>query len=187
MSWLYFFPLFMNSFLYDGARINDDDTPDSLDMEDNGELLSTLLLEIVSLVHPPCRYDWCHGRTWGRSVNTPFDVTNCPCLRCSRGWRIVWSLAEPVLCRYCLIGLTEIMMYIQLHFSFSKFFFPFFSIHVYKPWSVHWTIGSRHFYVTSYITDHSPSLWEVAGLWQIQDYTLYTWMVWKNTIIPHAT
>ena len=30
----YFFPLFR--FLYDGARIQDDDTPASLDMEDNG-------------------------------------------------------------------------------------------------------------------------------------------------------
>lgn len=30
-----------DSFLYDGARINDDDTPDSLDMEDNGEFLSS--------------------------------------------------------------------------------------------------------------------------------------------------
>lgn len=27
---------FLDSFLYDGARINDDDTPASLDMEDNG-------------------------------------------------------------------------------------------------------------------------------------------------------
>jgi hypothetical protein len=33
---LTFFVAILNRFLYDGARIQDDDTPASLDMEDNG-------------------------------------------------------------------------------------------------------------------------------------------------------
>lgn len=37
-----------NSFLYDGTRINDDDTPASLDMEDNGVFSSY----DSSFVHP---------------------------------------------------------------------------------------------------------------------------------------
>jgi hypothetical protein len=43
--WLTESPL--DRFLYDGARINDDDTPDSLDMEDNGVL-------IIAIFHLDC-------------------------------------------------------------------------------------------------------------------------------------
>lgn len=35
---------FWNRFLYDGERIQEDDTPSSLDMEDNGEPLHSSLL-----------------------------------------------------------------------------------------------------------------------------------------------
>lgn len=38
----YFLPFLLFRFLYDGARIQDDDTPASLDMEDNG-VLKTLV------------------------------------------------------------------------------------------------------------------------------------------------
>src|SRR6266508_1926513 len=48
---------FHHSFLYDGARINDDDTPDSFDMEDNGEFLSLThsqsFCNFVSLILTP--------------------------------------------------------------------------------------------------------------------------------------
>ena|SRR6266702_1107349 len=40
------------SFLYDGARINDDDTPQSLEMEDNGVFSSY----VYSYVHPVLIY-----------------------------------------------------------------------------------------------------------------------------------
>lgn len=48
-------------FLYDGNRINDDDTPASLDMEDNGAYVSTTA-ERTSLTLLR-RYDRCDDRT----------------------------------------------------------------------------------------------------------------------------
>lgn len=39
-------------FLYDGSRINDDDTPASLEMEDNGEPFSSVVYLFVSEITP---------------------------------------------------------------------------------------------------------------------------------------
>ena len=54
-------------FLYDGERINEDDTPASLDMEDNGETKcplskSNAFCKLVLIWFHLCRYHWCHGR-----------------------------------------------------------------------------------------------------------------------------
>ena len=51
-------------FLYDGARIGDDDTPASLDMEDNGMSSFLCVSSRTSLIFDTCRYDRCHGRTY---------------------------------------------------------------------------------------------------------------------------
>ena len=54
---------YFHRFLYDGNRINDDDTPASLDMEDNGGYLLTPTsgLSLISVI---IRHDRRHGRTY---------------------------------------------------------------------------------------------------------------------------
>jgi hypothetical protein len=42
---------FAYRFLYDGVRINDDDTPASLDMEDNGAFLRPIFVHFLSSDH----------------------------------------------------------------------------------------------------------------------------------------
>lgn len=66
-----FRPCLTCRFLYDGSRINDDDTPASLDMEDNGASKGSLFHVRSSTYHvlPQCppphnRHYWCHGRAW---------------------------------------------------------------------------------------------------------------------------
>lgn len=53
-------------FLYDGNRINEDDTPATLDMEDNGARVVTSFYsrtnDFCSVFFPP-RHDRCDGRT----------------------------------------------------------------------------------------------------------------------------
>lgn len=62
-------PLYVNNnrFLYDGTRINDDDTPQSLEMEDNGTVLplfshlSARHSDWLNLVKPYDRHHRRHG------------------------------------------------------------------------------------------------------------------------------
>lgn len=51
-------------FLYDGDRIQDDDTPASLDMEDNGERRSIYVMFVMIFWLDFARHHWCDGWTW---------------------------------------------------------------------------------------------------------------------------
>ena len=48
-----FLYIFLFRFLYDGARIQDDDTPASLDMEDNGMFKRTFSFQSLTQHSPP--------------------------------------------------------------------------------------------------------------------------------------
>ncbi|KAF8264833.1 ubiquitin-related domain-containing protein [Lactarius quietus] len=85
-------------FLYDGTRINVDDTPDSLDMEDNGVFPS----HISSFVHPVLIDSlYRHYRRDGRTyvAFSPLPPLPEPSLILgpiiSRGWRVPAAVTPP--------------------------------------------------------------------------------------------